>query len=530
MNLARRYPSRGQPTSVDPGSIRLTVFPRNRIAAARGSSVARGTVTIGLAAAIALATGYGLSVSASYTAAGVAAVLIALLILLPPNRTGLTTYDRFMYAALIAYLVPLLALGKTYATLGSGQIYLPDVLIAIVALLMLPKVKLRRTRPFTLMCVLIALLAIHAVYVGQQKHYLDATKGIVLAFYPLIAVVVAGWLANRPDAEDLLSALPRYVLPWVAVGLACLLAAHASLIAAAAGLALGVTGAFAIVPGMPRRRWLGASCIAGTILLVNFNAKRGPALAIVLAVFAAWLASGRLRSTRVSIVLPALGAVVIALVLATSLGVFTPTQVPVAGHLIARALAADGVGAAAASPSETAAANNVGIRQAIWSYSLHATATEPLLGLGAYHPIQLTYRGNDLASQTGIGTHNSFIGYAFYAGFPAAMLVIGVFVVGLARMWRLRATSIYAPALLGAMTAAIVTALTNVALETTYIGGPSWLVLAAAIGLAGAHSSTAANLQATSSAAPANPLRDNTQTDTAPRPATVDWYHPQTRA
>lgn len=443
----------------------------------------RSTVIAIIIGTVSVALGYAVSISAAYAAAGVATLTIVMLVVLWPRRSNVTTHEVLMYAVLVAYLVPLLALGKTYATVGSGQIYLPDVLIAVAAMMMLPAIKLRRITPFPLMCMLLALLVLHAVYVGQQHHYLDATKGIVLAFYPLISVIVAGWLANRTDAERLLSALPMYVLPWVTVGLAFLLAIHVALVAAAAGLALGVVGAFAIVPRMPRRRLLGACFVVGTILLVGFNAKRGPALTIALAVFVAWIASGQFRSVKAWVIVPALGAVIMMIALVTSLGILKPTQIPVAGPLIARTITTDS--ATANSNVTAAAANNVGIREAIWSYALHATNTDPLLGLGAYHPIEVDYLGNNLADQTGIGTHNSFIGYAFYAGYPAAVLVILAFTLGLIRMWRLRHTSLYAPALLGSIVAVIVTALTNVALETTYIGGPSWLLLAAAIGLAG---------------------------------------------
>jgi hypothetical protein len=468
--------------SVDTHRILDLAASRRLLATAAGGRA----LGAGLAAiVIALILGYAVSVSATYTAAGVIAVAIVMYAVLRPRRPNVKTHQILAYTALVAYLLPLLAFGKIYATVGSGQIYLPDVLIAIAALLIAPTVHLRRISPFSSLCVLIALLALHAVYVGWQNHYLEATKGLVLAFYPIIAVVVAGWLAAQPSAEYLLSALPKYILPWIVVGLALLLAVHATLIAAAAGLALGIMGAFAVVPGMPRRRWLGGSFVAGTILLVGFNSKRGPTLAILLAVFVAWIASAQFRASRTLPTLTALCAVLMALVLATSLGALAPKQIPIAGPLIARTFAIDST--ATNNGVEKAAANNIGIRQAIWSYALHATNDNPLFGRGAYHPIEVDYLGNNLVAQTGIGTHDSFVGYAFYAGYPAAALVVFVFLLGLIRTWKLRLASIYAPALLGSLVAVTVTALTNVALETTYIGGPSWLVLGAAIGLAGAH-------------------------------------------
>ncbi|MBV8989547.1 MAG: O-antigen ligase family protein, partial [Solirubrobacterales bacterium] len=169
--------------------------------------------------------------------------------------------------------------------------------------------------------------------------------------------------------------------------------------------------------------------------------------------------------------------VVLVVALAVSFGAINPTRVPVAGRVVVRATDTTG-----------SAANNVGLRRAMWAYALRTTYSEnPLLGVGAYHPIEVTYFENDLSQDVASGVHNSFVGYAFYAGFPAGLLVVALFAIGLWRSWRLRGVSDYAPALFGALVAVVCTALTNVALETTYIGGPSWLVLAAAIGLAASY-------------------------------------------
>jgi O-antigen ligase len=434
-------------------------------------------------AAVSVTVGYAVSASATYAAAGVIAAIIVIFILTWPRRSSVSTYEVLIYTALVAYLVPMLALGKFYATIGVSPIYLPDVLIVVAALLMLPLARLQLTRPFPLVCSLIALLVFHSVYIGYQHGYHEAVRGIVLALYPLIALVVAGWLANQPDPERLLSSLPKYVLPVVAVGLAVLLAANASVIASATGLYLAFVGAFAVVPTMPRRRWLGFSCLAGTIMLAGLDAKRGPLLALLLAVLVASAASRQFRSdARTATTVLAIGAALGTIAMTINLGILMPTQIPVAGRVISRAIATN---SDATTRAELAAANNVGIREAMWSYALHSANTSPLFGLGANHPIEVDYLGNNVGKQQ-TGPHNSFVGYAFYAGYPAAALVVLAFVIAFARMWRLRSASIYAPALLGAIVAVVVTALTNVAFETTYIGGPSWLVLGAAVGLAGA--------------------------------------------
>jgi hypothetical protein len=124
----------------------------------------------------------------------------------------------------------------------------------------------------------------------------------------------------------------------------------------------------------------------------------------------------------------------------------------------------------------------------MWVYALRTTRQENLLlGMGAFHPIELTAFGNNIADRSGTGVHNSFVGYVFYAGYPAGALVVFLFGMAMWRVWRLRHVDPYAPAMFGALIAVVSTALTNVALETSYIGGPSWLVLAAAFGLAGWH-------------------------------------------
>jgi O-antigen ligase len=305
----------------------------------------------------------------------------------------------------------------------------------------------------------------------------------VLVLYPLVAVAAAGWVAGLKDVDHTLSVLPRYILPLIAVGQVVVMATNATLVAASYGLYLGIGAAFAIVPGIPGRRLLGLSCLVGFMLLVAFQAERGPTLTVLLAALSAWLAASRFRSRgsgRAAMV--AVLIVITGTALAFSLGIARgPTQIPIVGRVIERATAT--------SSSDPEAANNVGLRTAAWSYALNATYVEnPLLGVGAYHPIELTFHGNDLATNPGTGVHNSFIGYVFYAGYPAGLLVVLVFVLGVLRIWRIRRLTVYAPALLGALVAVVVTALTNVALETTYIGGPSWLVLAGAVGLAGRYS------------------------------------------
>jgi hypothetical protein len=121
----------------------------------------------------------------------------------------------------------------------------------------------------------------------------------------------------------------------------------------------------------------------------------------------------------------------------------------------------------------------------MWRYALVTTAQEhPLIGLGAGRPIE-TGLGPTVSINRKSGAHNSLVGYAFYSGYPSAILVALVFIIALVSCWRFRAFPGCA-SLFGATTAVAVTCMTNVALETPFIAGPAWAVLGAALGAAAA--------------------------------------------
>ena len=395
-----------------------------------------------------------------------------------------------VYTALVLYVVPMLLLSRVYALVGFRPVYLPDALIVIAILLALPQVLSPTAPTFRIASIAVALLMLHAVVVGYGHHYVGATRGIVMVLYPLAAMVLASWLSARRTLDRDLASLAGNVLPLVTVGFAFVIVLKLPFIAAAYGLYLAAVGAFAVVPGVPHRRLLAVSCLVGLALLVGFTARRGPALAVLLGALAAWAASRSRRSDRaaVSLALAALLSISV-IALSVSMGFLTPARLPVVGQLVARTVES-------ANSSSPEAAHNVTLRTTMWSYALHTTATQgPLLGVGAFRPIEVSLYGNNIASDPESGVHNSFIGYAFYAGFPAGALVVFIFASALLRLWRVRRTSIYAPALFGALVAVVVTAFTNVALETTYIAGPSWLVVAAAFAVsARTQSAASANL------------------------------------
>lgn len=386
--------------------------------------------------------------------------------------------DIAIYMLLVLYVAPMLLFARSYALIGYRPVYLADVLIALAAVLAVPRMWTRGVRTLSFLCCALALLMLHAVLVAYYAGYPGATRGFVMILYPLVGASLAGWLSVRARPDESIARLARLVFPLVSVGLALSLVLGALIVSASYGLYLATICAFAVAPKVPRRRLFALAGVLGIVLLVGFNAKRGPMLAIAVAVLGAWLASRPLRSGSVTVrTVLTVSIATVALAFAASTGLIVPSGLPVVGRLVERATATT-------SSANPEAANNVALRTAIWSYALRTTAhSKPLFGMGAFHPIEVSLDGNDLVTDPESGVHNSFIGYAFYAGFPAGALIVCVFAFAMWRIWRVRRRSIYAPPLFGALCGVIVTASTNVALETTYIAGPSWLIVAAAVAL-----------------------------------------------
>lgn len=373
---------------------------------------------------------------------------------------------------LLCYLLPMFFLSRSFALVGVNPIYLPDVLATLAAGFAMGRAQWRRLELYAATSGLIAVLMAHAVLVGRHDRYPDAIKGLVLVIYPVIAVPIAGWISQRLDIERLLSFLPRLVFPLIPIGLILTHGHHE--VPSAYGLELGIAGSFAIVAGMPARKLLMVSFLAGAVIFFLYSAKRGPALTLFLSCGAAWVASRRLHlmSKKMLVGIGAASLVVLFGISVVSGFVVLPQSTPVIGKLAARA------------SGNQSASDNVAIREVMWNYALTTTWNDdPFLGVGAYHPIDITFKRNDIADKPNVGVHNSFIGYTFYAGFLEGGLVALVFLWALVRTWRVRRLSVYAPAIFGALIAVIATAMTNVSFEVTYMGGPSWLVVALAFGL-----------------------------------------------
>jgi hypothetical protein len=374
---------------------------------------------------------------------------------------------------LFCYVFPLFLMSRAYSLIGHDPIYLPDVLAVTAAGFALFRAKWRHLGLYALVAGAIGVLMLHAVYVGHEARYPFATKGLVLVVYPLIAVPIAGWVSQRADIERLLSVLPRFIFPLIPVGMVLVHGHH--LVPLAYGLEYGCAGSFVVSRGIPGRKLLAVSFIVGAGLLISFSAERGVEITILLSVAAAWIAGLRLyRLSRRSILALCCGALVALFAAAIVDGIIVvPANIPVLSHVAVRA-----------SGQQSSASGDVKVRFLIWDYALSTAWNDnPLLGVGAYHPINVVYGTFNVSKKDSVGTHDSYIGYTFYAGYPEGALVVLVFCWGLVRLWRVRRRSPYAPAVFGSLVAVIVTATTNVAFEVTYVGGPSWLILGLAFGL-----------------------------------------------
>lgn len=390
------------------------------------------------------------------------------------EETGKPGAARFW---LTVYLLPLFALGKVWASVGKSPLYVPDLLALLAALAALPATLLelprrRAVAAYLPVAFVLAVLVARGVYQGHHEAYLSALKYAVMGIYPLIAFALAGWLAGRQHLIRLIG-YPVLLIP---VGLAVVRLGHLADVPSAYGLYLGIGIAFAITGETPRRRAVRWAVGIGWLLLVVISSRRGVIL-VGIATALAVAAAGRERKPPTHRPNGALIAVLglIGVGLAASMFV-TPSHWPVVGHAASR------LGDTFVTTDSNEANANAEVRTKLWSYALSTTWHEhPFIGEGAGHPVDVVFGTNNFSTQS-TGVHNSFVGYVFYYGYPAGVIVAGLFVWMLGRAWRRRREP-YGAALFGCVVAVILTALTNVALESPYIAGPSWLVVAAVLAL-----------------------------------------------
>ena len=388
---------------------------------------------------------------------------------------------------LFAWLGGVLVLGREFSRIGAEPIFIADVFAVLGALLSLPRWWPFAVKPgvrgLLLITLAIAALTAQSVYRGALEGNPAALKSACMGVYPLVAVAVAGMVARDPEL------IPRFawrVLPLVPLGFFVVALVDEFYIAAASGLYLAFAAAWVTAPGEVRRglrRLVAAGTVLAVVYLAGVGARRGPTVAVLLAVVATYIATRerRRRQRDQQLLMVVVGCFLVAVMVASALALSTRdsrvqlSELPVFGGLASRVVATTRQG--------TESGNNVALRLEMWRYALVTTADEhPLIGRGAGQPIA-TGSGLTAVVDEKSGVHNSFVGYAFYSGYPSALLVLLAFALAIVGSWRHRSLPGHAP-LLGATVAVIAICMTNVALETPYIAGPSWAVVGAAVGAA----------------------------------------------
>ncbi|MFF3512489.1 O-antigen ligase family protein [Streptomyces sp. NPDC002573] len=376
-------------------------------------------------------------------------------------------------------LVPLFLLCRTYATVGVAPFYALDVLAAFALLATLhqwgPRVfSEKRLRWFRAAAVGLAVMTCQAVYRGMASGYPEALKGLILGFYPVLGWCAATWFLTRPAHE---AVRWRWVLYVPTAGLLLAAALRVPLPAAAWGLYLAIAGAFGAQLRLRGNSRLLLWTLVGAALMTAIASKRGPLLA-VLAAMAATTLAGRAyhrRARRLPVLSWGIATLGVVGVLGFTLSGQDVSGMPVVGGLAARV--------SRSHDTSTEAGANVELRLEMWKEALREVREDPLLGAGAGHPIEVVENGKHLNAPRA-GPHNSFVGYLYYLGWPAGIAVVLLVAATLRRTWRARHHPA-AASWFGATVGVSVTAFTNVAFETTYIGLPSWMVLACAYALVG---------------------------------------------
>jgi hypothetical protein len=385
------------------------------------------------------------------------------------------------YAALFIWLAGTLIFGRVFAEVGRPPIFLADVLAIAGTLLSLPRWWPFATRPgargLLLIAIALAVLTAQSVYRGAEAGYPAALKSACMGVYPLVAIAIAGLVARDPE---LIQRFARRVLPLVPLGFLLVALTGAPFIAASSGLYLAGAAAWAAAPGNGRRGPIALGTLIAVGYLVQVGARRGPTLAIVVAILATRVATWKPQRTQRRQLQPlpvVMGCFAGALIVATALVLLNsgkrtdPADFPVVGSLVSRVVASTQPG--------TESGNNVALRWEMWRYALTTTAEEhPFIGRGAGQPIAAGL-GSTTVIDRKSGAHNSFVGYAFYSGFPSAILVVFAFLLAIVGSWRYRNLPGRA-SLFGASIAVVTICMTNVALETPYIAGPAWAILGAA--------------------------------------------------
>jgi len=411
--------------------------------------------------------------------------------------------------ALAVWLAGVLIFGRAFAEIGHEPFFVADVLAISGVALSIPRwwpyMSQPGLRSLSLAATLLALFNMQSVFRGVEAGYPSALKSACMGIYPLVAVAIGGLAAHDPNVVRRFANRSLLLVP---LGFLVMAQAGESYIAAASGMYLALALAWAAVPGTARRGAIVVSTLIAAGYLAEVAAKRGPTLAILVAVCGARIAMR--KDVRTQSPARQMGAIIAwclsialvctaLLVLVNSSSRSNQKNLPIVGPLVDRLMASTQAG--------TESGNNVALRLEMWRYALTATAREhPFIGVGAGRPIEAGL-GPDAIVNRKSGPHNSFIGYAFYSGFPSAILVVFVFVFALKSCWKHRKNPLCV-SLFGAVSAVLATCMTNVALETPYIAGPAWAVVGAGFGVAAATQARAKTEPSESTEAAARPVSE----------------------
>lgn len=410
-----------------------------------------------------------------HTALFIVAAIFAAFVLLLATRIG-----RIVWLLWAACLAPLFVFGPGYAKVGFHPIFLMDVLVGLALLATVgvwgPRLfSEERLRGFRSVAVLLAVMMTQAVYRGVSSDYPDPLKGVILGVYPVFAWFAATWWLTRPHEE-----FPRWrwILYLAPLGPVLHLLFDTPMTAAASGLYLAIAGAFGVHLRHRGDSRLLIWTLVGAAVLTSLVSKRGPLLAVVTTIAATSLASraSRRRTARWPVFSWTLVMVGVVAAVVLSVSGQRLSEAPVVGGFVSRV-------ELSVNDPRSESADNVELRIAMWKGALSKAADNPLFGTGAGHPMDILFEGRPIHDPK-TGPHNSYVGYVFYLGWPSAIALIVLIGATLRRTWRARHHLVGAT-WFGATVAVAITACTNVAFETTFIGLPSWLVLACAFSLVG---------------------------------------------
>jgi len=400
-------------------------------------------------------------------AVGGAAVLVVV---------GFAAYRLTAISALLlgAYLVPLFAFGKVYASTGFDPVYLPEVLLFSALALSLPlwwaTYLTAVPRWYRWASAGFALVGLFATWNGLAHGYPGAVKGLVFVVYPLVSGPCAAWIRLHDTRWRGIALAAAVAAP---IGLLILtLTNSAAVIPAAYGFYLSGLVALTATWQPGNSRWvLVIGAAVGPALLLA-TGKRGPALTLIVAFVVAHLAARRLasRSVRPLVIACSLGAAF--LLVTIGVGGLAPSRLPVVGTAVRRTTESVG------RPTGESEAN-VTFRFDLWRYSMETALHDGFwLGTGFGRPFDFRFRSVDYRTVDTGGPHNSFVGVFYFMGIPAGLAFIALMVAAFRGAVRKGRSAEVAPIQLAMLAAAVVTLFTNVALEAPYIGGPVWILMA----------------------------------------------------